>query len=202
MAYIVENPLLIMKTGIICAEPPGFTEQLAEELDADVYSLSQVRDDWGVEGRKKPNLDQKKVVQQELEGRILDALERQRNVVYGSLLNHTEKRHRMRGIAHGAGAVVVSLSIITPMELIYMRIEERSVQETEDLEQAMLAAANDKLVADEMAKSLGRHWPHRNGESTLPLDGRKPSGELVGQVLGYLAGNNLIKLNNTAAVNE
>jgi predicted kinase len=201
--YKAENPLLIMKTGVLCAEPAGFTEQLAEELDARIYSLSQVRREWAPQSdERKLRPAQKHAVQTELEGRIADALERGRNVVYGSLLNNAEKRHRIRGIAHGAGAVAVSLSIITPMELVYRRIEEKQASEIDDAEQAMLAAANDKLVADEMARSLRHNWPHRKGESTLGLDGEKTPDELVRQVLGDLVGNNLIHPVRDTAVND
>lgn len=177
-----EHPILFIKTGVICSEPLGFYQELAETYTADLHAADGVRlelSDGGISFTGGMN----KRVNTTMEERTAASLDDGLSVVYDGFVNTRERREHLKDIAHSCGAKAVVMAMQAPMPLIQSRIRERFFADTLSIPSHLIALNDTARLAISMQRTAD--LPTYEEES-VRLNGARPTGRLLSTMRRYL----------------
>lgn len=182
---MTERPFLFIKTGVLCAEPLGFFDELAERYEADLH----VTDDINLElhdGRFDRSRGGRLKVRKEVERRVRVTLGEGDNAVYDGFLNTFKRREEVRQeVAAVSGAHTVLLCVRAPLELIKSRIYERHAKNQLSVPSALVPNVEDTIgVAEDMWRHV--QWPRISEEPHANLNGAMSIGHLLSRVDEHL----------------
>lgn len=177
-----ERPILFIKTGVICSEPLGFYQELADTYAADLHSADGVRLELSDDGISFSG-GMNRRVNGEMEDRTITSLDAGFSVVYDGFVNTRERRQQLKDIARSCGANAVVTAMRAPMPLIQGRIRERHYANTLTIPSDLIDLDDTLKLAHSMLRTA--EVPTHE-EENVRLDGTRTTGRLLSKMRRYL----------------
>ena len=174
-----ERPLLFLKVGIICAEPLGFYDLLAETYEANLLGADDLRLAMSSGNRLDRSPAMQTLVTSEMKRRATDSLNDNRNVIYNEPANTKERRQRLCALAEDCGGLAVILVMRAPMNVIKDRIKSRYETNQLNIPSSLTSVKATRILAGQLFATT--QFPE-NDERPINLNGKQGAAQLVEKV--------------------
>lgn len=177
-------PVVFLKTGVMCSEPYGFYESLADVYQADLHQPDAIRLELSRNDGISFTGGMNRLVRRVTEERLEQSLVHGRNVVYDGFVNTFEGREDLRELIAGYGSMTVVIAMHTPAQQILGEIAERHANDRLTVPSRLTTLEKSIRIAKTMMDQV--QFPVRGEEPAVHLDGSQSAEVLLSGVRNYV----------------